>query len=68
METLANAFATLIHDASMDFLADQILKYTVLGALMTALSPASLLNIGKIIGNLLSIVFIRLRVLITSPL
>jgi hypothetical protein len=35
----------------MEFLKSEILKHTVLAALMSALSPVALLQIGKIIGK-----------------
>lgn len=51
MEDLANAFTTLIKNASMKLLKVEILKHTVLATLMGALSPVAWLNIGKIIGK-----------------
>ncbi|KAF7973409.1 hypothetical protein HWV62_15207 [Athelia sp. TMB] len=51
LEDLANALGTLVKTQAMQYVKAQIIKQTVLAALMSALSPLAWLKIGKIIDN-----------------
>ena len=50
LRAISNALGDLIKYQAINFVGGEILKRTILASLLSALSPAALLKIGKIIG------------------
>ncbi|KAG0699681.1 DUF726-domain-containing protein [Suillus ampliporus] len=51
LQAMSSALSDLIESQAMYFVGGEILKRTILASLLSALSPVSLLKIGKIIDN-----------------